>query len=214
MSKRVRQLVFTISLIIFLILLFLILIYPQQLTAGDAVIRRLVNQYRSPVANAFWRQYTSLFNAQASFFWACGVSLAALLSRNWRFFLRISAGIFGGILLNHVIKIMVCRPRPFVNVLMHYSGFSFPSGHSSTVVLIFGSLIIMANRFVRSPKWRWTIDTVLVLLIILIGFSRIYVGAHYPSDVLAGLSLGTAVISGLDLLANRLNQHSTGKNKW
>lgn len=214
MKKRANWLLFIISLLIFITLLILILIVPRRVTDIDSAIRAWVNQFHSPVNNAIWRQCTSLFNAQASFFWACCVSLAAFCSRNLRFGLRISVGIFGGLLINHVIKILVCRPRPFVNVLMHYSGFSFPSGHSSTVVLIFGSLMIMANRFVRSPKWRWTIDAVLVLLIILIGFSRIYVGAHYPSDVLAGLSLGTAVISGLDLLADRLNQHSTGKNKW
>ncbi|HIX36204.1 MAG TPA: phosphatase PAP2 family protein [Candidatus Limosilactobacillus merdigallinarum] len=212
MNKRTSQWLFIISLIIFLILLGFILIVPQQLTRFDTSIRLWVNNYHAPLANAFWRQYTSLFNAQASFTWACGISLLAFLTRDWHLGLQISISIFGGIMLNHLIKIIVRRPRPFTNVLMHYSGFSFPSGHSLTAVLVFGSIMIITSRWVHHQGWQYLINGILIVLILMIGFSRVFVGAHYPSDVLAGWSLGVVILTGLNLVTLKINQLTATKN--
>lgn len=211
MNKRTSQILLIVSLVIFLILLCLIVIIPRQLTQFDTVIRHWVNQYRSVQANAFWQQYTSLFNAQASFFWACGISLLAFLTRDWHLGLQISFSIFGGIILNHMIKIIVRRPRPFTNILMHYSGYSFPSGHSLTAVLVFGSLMIIISRWIHHRGWQYLINSILIVLILMIGFSRVFVGAHYPSDVLAGWSLGVVVISGINLLALKINNLTAAK---
>lgn len=201
MNKRTSWLLFSLCLLIFLSLLILISTVPLRVTAVDSMIRNWVNQFHSPVANAFWEQITSMFNAQASVFWAFGVSLAAFIGHDWYFGLQITSTIFGGLILNHLVKTVVCRPRPVIRVLMHYSGYSFPSGHSSTAVLIMGSLILMVNHWLHSHHLKAFLDTCLVLIIILVGFSRIFVGAHFPSDVLAGWSLGVFVLSGINLLA-------------
>lgn len=212
MSKRTSQWLLIISLIIFLLLLSLILLVPQQLTQFDTGIRMWVNNYHTPLANAFWQQYTSLFNAQATFAWSCGVSLLAFLTRDWHLGLQIAISIFGGIMFNHLIKILVRRPRPFTNVLMHYSGFSFPSGHSLTAVLVFGSIMIITSRWIHHQGWQYLIDGILIVLILMIGFSRVFVGAHYPSDVLAGWSLGVAILTGLNLVTLKINQLTATKN--
>lgn len=95
---------------------------------------------------------------------------------------------------------------------MCYSGFSFPSGHSLTAVLIFGAIMIITSRWIHHQGWQYLIDGILIVLILMIGFSRVFVGAHYPSDVLAGWSLGVAILTGLNLVTLKINQLTAAKN--
>ena len=105
--------------------------------------------------------------------------------------------------VNYVLKHIVCRPRPSdIDWLVAEDGFSFPSGHSITTMFVFGFLLYCVMAMDRGvPK---TVLTVLVLVFMFgIGLSRIYVGVHYPTDVLAGWSLGMAAI-GTILYADKL----------
>lgn len=76
---------------------------------------------------------------------------------------------------------------------MHYTGWSFPSSHSSLSVLVLGSLLLLILRSKWPVKYRHLLATLLFILILLIGISRLYVKAHYLSDVVAGWSLGMVV---------------------
>ena len=93
----------------------------------------------------------------------------------------------GGILLNQVLKTYFQRPRP-ANHLLHVYGLSFPSGHSMLAVAFYGSLAWLLTRHYVRP-W-WTVP--LLLWAVLIGLTRIYLHAHYATDVLAGFAGGAA----------------------
>lgn len=86
---------------------------------------------------------------------------------------------------------------------MHYTGWSFPSSHSSLSVLVLGSLLLLILRSKWPVKYRHLLATLLFILILLIGISRLYVGAHYLSDVVAGWSLGMVVVAFFDALFYR-----------
>ncbi len=92
---------------------------------------------------------------------------------------------------NSVLKYLLHRTRPDTLFVQHMKikSFSFPSGHAFGSVVVYGLLAYLA--FTRLPQpWNLIIAAILVFLIILIGISRVYLEAHFPSDVLAGWLLG------------------------
>jgi undecaprenyl-diphosphatase len=105
-----------------------------------------------------------------------------------------TAAALSGWALYALAKLAVQRPRPHVIPrLMHGGGwYSYPSGHSMLAPIIFGLGIIVWAAPWPYPALRRTALVLAALIAIGIGFSRVYVGVHYPSDVVGGLLLGTA----------------------
>jgi membrane-associated phospholipid phosphatase len=105
-----------------------------------------------------------------------------------------AAAALSGWALSGLAKLAVHRPRPHVIPrLMHGGGwFSYPSGHSMLAPIIFGLGIIVWAAPWPSPALRRAALALAALFALGIGFSRVYLGVHYPSDVLGGLLLGTA----------------------
>lgn len=97
-------------------------------------------------------------------------------------------------LITTLLKSVFHRIRPDILRLVTETSYSFPSAHASVSMCFYGFIIYMIMVIVKS-KWKYLISFILLLLIISIGFSRIYLGVHYTSDVLAGLSLGIAILS-------------------
>jgi undecaprenyl-diphosphatase len=101
-------------------------------------------------------------------------------------------------------KIVVARPRPEANqALAEASGASFPSAHSATSMALYAMLAFLVARECRGA-WRIAIAACGAAIVVSVGFTRILLGAHYPTDVLAGWMVGGAVVVGSWLLAVRL----------
>ena len=110
--------------------------------------------------------------------------------------LPVSAGAIAVTVLNKIIKSLVERPRPDDIVhLVHAGGFSFPSGHSITSMFVFGLLIYLVRTNMQNRHAANILTVVLAIPMVCIGLSRIYLGVHYPTDVLAGWSLGIVMIA-------------------
>jgi membrane-associated phospholipid phosphatase len=88
------------------------------------------------------------------------------------------------------LKLYFHRARPMHPVHNAASGFSFPSGHSMSAMTFYGLLIYLVARKVKSTTAKWLLSILFGLLIILIGFSRVYLRVHFGSDVLAGFTFG------------------------
>lgn len=98
--------------------------------------------------------------------------------------------------LNRWLKALINRPRPDADRLMEAHGLSFPSGHAMSSIAFYGFLIYLTWRLTpKNPVLRWVLTLVLVLLILAIGLSRVYLGVHYPSDVVAGYLAGAACLA-------------------
>lgn len=113
--------------------------------------------------------------------------------RFWRKFSLLVVGVFGGNIWFEVLSHLFARHRPvWPDPLDPLPGPGFPSGHSMTAVLLYG--LILYLLLPRLYAWRWRLVAVLdaVLIASLIGYSRLYMGAHYPTDVLAGYAFGLA----------------------
>lgn len=97
-------------------------------------------------------------------------------------------------LLNQGLKRIVQRPRPTEYRLIEENGYSFPSGHSMVSAAFYGFFIYLIFKNVKNKYIKWGSIFALSLLIILIGTSRIYLGVHYTSDVLAGFVISISYL--------------------
>jgi undecaprenyl-diphosphatase len=103
--------------------------------------------------------------------------------------------VIGSALLNLILKMTFHRARPTINRIIDASGYSFPSGHSMAAFTLYGILSFLLWKHISSYRGRSLLIIISVLMIAMIGISRIYLGVHYPSDVLGGfLASGTWLI--------------------
>ena len=126
------------------------------------------------------------------------VLLWLMWKRSWRTAAYWLIAIAGASALNSVIKVALHRARPGELLYSGWRAFSFPSGHSTVNVVLYGFLAFLIAREIR-PAWRFVVVLGAATLIFLIAFSRIYLGAHWFSDVLGGLAFGWAWLALLGL---------------
>lgn len=149
--------------------------------------------HRTPFLNEAALEVTSLGN---------GFTLAVLIlavsvflwqtQHRWSVYLLLIAYV-GGQILNRVLKNWFDRPRP--SIVEHVDpvhSMSFPSGHAMISLIVYGSIAYLVARLEPTPGLRRTTWALAAILILGIGVSRMYLGVHYPSDVIAGFIAGLA----------------------
>ena len=97
-------------------------------------------------------------------------------------------------IINQILKNIIQRPRPTEFRIINENGYSFPSGHSMASAAFYGFLIYLICKKVNNKYLKWTLITLLSILIILVGASRVYLGVHYTSDVIAGILISTSYL--------------------
>ena len=102
------------------------------------------------------------------------------------------AAVFGGIAISNVLKTFFDRPRPDLEQATRVFSASFPSGHATLSAVTFLTLAVLLTRTNDDRRVKIYFLTVGVILTLLVGSSRVYLGVHYPSDVLAGWCVGSA----------------------
>lgn len=171
----------------------------QVLLAGpvtqvDLQVTTFLAQHRQP-----WLTPVMLFVAdahQTAKLLAATALLAMVLAwrRRWRD-LPLLAVVPAGMLLNVGLKHLFARPRPGLpEPLVHITTFSFPSGHAIASTVFYGMLCMLVFAHTRSRAWRAPTLGVAIAMVLLVAFSRVYLGAHYVSDVVAGVAEGLALL--------------------
>jgi len=111
--------------------------------------------------------------------------------RWWPSLVTLIVAVPGGMLLNELVKVLVHRHRPFVDgPFVDWSGYSFASGHTIGATLLYGQLALFILPIIKRRRWRTLTVSSAALLIVLVGFSRIALGAHFLTDVLAAIFFG------------------------
>lgn len=179
----------TILLIISIIILILLIIglYLNYLSFIDDVIYKFIIGFKTPFLTFFFNFITFF----ASIEWLVIISIIILLfCKERKLKIGLLIYLLGIALITLLLKNIFIRERPFELMIIFEDGYSFPSGHSSSSMAFYGllSYLIYKSKLVKYKKV--ILISSLILLILLIGISRIYLGVHYPSDVLAGFMVG------------------------
>ena len=166
------------------------MLFRSHATAGLISVAKAITLLGSPVFIGAW-----------------GLLVAIVLLRQRRRTLLLGwvGALVGGALLDQALKLVFRRPRPVweVPVLLAH-GWSFPSGHAMGSLIAYGMLSYLLVLTLHSNRARTAVIAATVILVLLIGFTRLFLGVHYFSDVIAGYAAGTVwlavCISGLEVL--------------
>jgi len=120
------------------------------------------------------------------------LSLYFLFKRYWRELAMVTLGGIGGSLLFYSLSAFIARPRPLTQIwnIVHVP--SFPSGHTISSVVCYGLLAYLLAPKISSAFWKWVVVAAALLIMIWVGFSRVFTAGHYLTDVLAGYAVGIA----------------------
>lgn len=117
----------------------------------------------------------------------------------------------GGIMLNEILKWAFHRSRPNFARLVEAGGYSFPSGHSMMSFIFYGFISYLLWINLKGSPYRFIASFLLTVLIIFIGISRIYLGVHYPSDVIAGFAAGGFWLTGCIIALKLMRYYKANK---
>ena len=166
---------------------------------GDLFLTRAVQRVRT----GSWEEVMEFVSALGQAPTLMLIAVAFMVVFLWRRQSGASVALSVAVLsfgIGPVLKALVDRPRPsadLITVWRNYDSLSFPSGHAFAAVILFGMLFYLAPRL---GHWKWPVRLVQVSsasMILLIGLSRVYLGAHWPSDVLGGFLYGGIVLASL-----------------
>lgn len=182
------------ALLLFVILGYVVKFYPEQLVALDSSVQTAIRGDLPETLTLIFRGITRPIDLPIVISWAI-ILIAIFYLKKWKTESLLVAGNLGlaGILIVS-LKHLYQRPRPDILHLVEEKGFSFPSGHSLAVTLLIGSLIIILGQRVKNTTTKLALQGLLGLYLVSVLVSRVYLGVHYPSDVLASLSLGLGIL--------------------
>jgi membrane-associated phospholipid phosphatase len=180
----------------------------ESMVRVDLALARALHASSSSAGVAVLRAFTLLGSGWA--ITVAGVVVTAALIRLRQRVLAIgwAISLLGTGLLNSAIKAMFARPRPkFADPIALAAGWSFPSGHAMGTFVLLGMLSYLGFSFVRTSGRRLALIALALSWTVAMGFSRLYLGVHYLSDVLAGFAAGNvwlaACISGIEIARRR-----------
>lgn len=157
--------------------------HQEQLTIDREIYKLVILNLRTEPLTVLMKVITNF----ASVYTLIAVTIGSLLFiRNKKIGICITINLFVITLLNQILKYIIQRPRPEGYRLIAENGYSFPSGHSMVSMAFYGLIIYLIWHLVKNKKIKYISCGILGLLIPLIGFSRVYLGVHYASDVIGG----------------------------
>lgn len=173
-----------------------------NITIQDYEIGSFFYEMRTPMRTTIATAITRLADFETQTMVTVAAVLVLLVLKKWRTGLWYGLTVLiGAGFLNGAVKEFYQRVRPTeIDHLIEQGGHAFPSGHAMGSMIVYGGLLFIMIRFLNSrrqsnPLFKWGLSFIIGFLILMIGLSRIYLGVHYPSDVIGGFSLGFAWLS-------------------
>ena len=158
----------------------------------DKAVQNFFFSLRGPVQDVIISSITHLSDT-VTIIAFCIVLL--ILPNRKTYGLPVSLACLGGVAIYKPLKHFVLRARPDASLhLVTQGGYSFPSGHSVTSIVFYGLMLYLIQKHCKNEKLKTVLSWICGILAVVIGPSRIYVGVHWPTDVLAGWCLGGGIL--------------------
>lgn len=157
----------------------------------DHAFELFIALHRSPALLNFFTWFTYLGDARVLAVLAISMAIVLWRHRRHEYVIGLLFALAGSASFTYLLKAVVARGRPLPPIsAIDAPGFSFPSMHAACAMAMYGFLAYMAWKLMHPPHHRAPLIAGISTLILFIGFSRLYLGVHYPSDVVAGFLIG------------------------
>jgi undecaprenyl-diphosphatase len=178
---------------LFIVISIALLLKDPALERFDSRLGELIRSTRSEFGNVLAAVFDVLGSTTGFAVITLLLALLFVVRRRIASAMLLVLSVGGAYVLNVLFKTWIERPRPNIDALFPAEGFSFPSGNATISVALFGYAAIALIDLIQGGKIAkvWCLTSA-ILLVLLIGFFRIYAGVHYPSDIIAGYFLGGA----------------------
>ena len=188
--KNLKWIILFICLILFLGILEDVVgneLMKKDIIGYNLISKYIISDFATPIAKIITQFGGAIFLTVFSV-------ILLLIVKDKKIGLCIWINLVISTILNQVLKYIVQRPRPTEFRIIDETGYSFPSGHSMVSTAFYGFLIYLIYKKVKNKYLKWILISTLSILILLIGTSRIYLGVHYTSDVLAGFLISISYL--------------------
>lgn len=176
-------------------------VFHKEIMNGDVIGYKFISTYLiSDFATPIAKFITNFGGAICLIFISI---ILFIVIKNKKIGLTIISNLVIVTILNQLLKGILQRPRPEEFRIINESGYSFPSGHSMISMAFYGFFIYLIYKNVKNKYLKWSLITILGILIMSIGVSRIYLGVHYTSDVLAGFLIAISYLIAYISIVNK-----------
>ena len=182
------------ALLLFVILGYVIKFHSNYLKGFDRPIQTILRGDLPDSLTFFFSNVTSLINIPVIITWVVVLVGLFLYKKWWSEAILLAGNLALTGILVALLKNVYQRPRPTLQHLVEEGGFFFPSGHALASTLVVGALVIIVSQRVKNRHLRHLLQVLLMVFILTIMTSRVYLGVHYPTDVLGSLLLGVGIL--------------------
>lgn len=186
-----------------------VLAVANPLSSADHGIATWFHERLTPVFVSVLRTFTEFGSGEWIGIVLFVLALFFVWKRWWPSLVTLMVAVPGGMLLNEWLKVLVHRHRPFVDgPFVDWSGYSFASGHTIAATLLYGQLLLFLLPSLKGRHLRIVCIFSAISLVVLVGFSRVALGAHFLTDVLAAIIFGIVWLVLCAVLGNSVRRRT------
>ncbi len=180
----------------FVILGYTVKFYPEAVAGFDTAIQTLVRGNLPSTASQFWTSITVLGNTVIILTISLLLAAFFYFYKKWKmeaYLILASFAVMG--VASTALKYVYQRPRPSIEWLIDTIGYSYPSWHTASTMMIAGAVVIIIQQRMKKGALKLLLQAGLLILAALVAISRIYIGVHFPTDIIGGWLLAGSLLS-------------------
>lgn len=209
-SRRAREITLCAVALTVVAVLGVGVIYGARFVQLDLMTVRTLHAHAFSSVTSFFHDASALAGTTIALPLTAIVAFALLVRKHWHAALGVTLSVIATQAIVHGIKVIVERSRPpKTDAHVDAAGYSFPSAHAATSVALYGLIAIWAFTHLEGKARQYVCGTMLGV-IGLVGATRVYLGAHYPTDVLAGWLVGSVIVLAIWRLVEEIRRRVDG----